>query len=61
MRGCTLAETAFLWSELPTMLTLDQRQWEMLDYGRREGLNEGMLVMPLATSQVYDLNVKSTA
>lgn len=44
VRGCTLAETAFLWSELPKMLTLDQRQREMLDYGRREGLNEGITV-----------------
>lgn len=44
VRGCAIAETAFLWSELPTILTLDQRQREMLDYGRREGLNEGITV-----------------
>lgn len=44
VRGCTIAETAFLWSELPKFLTLDKREREMLDFGRSEGLNEGITV-----------------
>lgn len=44
VRGCIVAETAFLWSELPEFLTLDKRDRDMLDFGRAEGLNEGITV-----------------
>lgn len=44
VRGCNIAETAFLWSELPNFLTLNRRQREMLEFGKSEGLNEGITV-----------------
>lgn len=44
VRGCVAAETAFLWSDLPNFLTLDRREKDILAFGRREGLNEGISV-----------------
>ncbi|NYI24241.1 LuxR family transcriptional regulator [Sphingobium indicum] len=44
VRACLHAVTAFLWSDLPDMLTLDRGDRESLAFGAREGLNEGITV-----------------
>lgn len=44
IRGCTFAEGAFLWSELPQIIKLDRRDRASFEYGKREGLNEGITV-----------------
>jgi DNA-binding CsgD family transcriptional regulator len=44
MRGCLFADSAFLWSELRDIITLDHRDRIALELGRREGLNEGITV-----------------
>ena len=44
MRGCLFADSAFLWSELPDIITLDNQDRVVLELGRREGLNEGITV-----------------
>jgi DNA-binding CsgD family transcriptional regulator len=44
VRACLHAYTAFLWSDLPDILTLDRGDRESLAFGSREGLNEGITV-----------------
>ncbi|WP_296614658.1 LuxR family transcriptional regulator [Sphingomonas sp.] len=44
MRGCLFADSAFLWSELRDIITLDHQDRLALEFGRREGLNEGITV-----------------
>lgn len=44
MRGCLFADSAFLWSELRDIITLDHKDRIALELGRREGLNEGITV-----------------
>jgi LuxR family quorum-sensing system transcriptional regulator CciR len=44
MRGCLFADSAFLWSELRDIITLDHRDRIALELGRRKGLNEGITV-----------------
>jgi DNA-binding CsgD family transcriptional regulator len=44
MRGCLFADSAFLWSELRDIITLDNQDRVALELGRREGLNEGITV-----------------
>ncbi len=44
MRSCLFADSAFLWSELRDIITLDHRDRIVLELGRREGLNEGITV-----------------
>ncbi|MCW6531311.1 LuxR family transcriptional regulator [Sphingomonas sp. MMSM20] len=44
MRGCLFADSAFLWSELRDIITLDHHDRIALELGRREGLNEGITV-----------------
>ena len=44
MRGCIFADSAFLWSELREIITLDHQDRLALELGRREGLNEGITV-----------------
>lgn len=44
VRACLHADTAFVWSDLPDMLTLDRVDRENLAFGAREGLNEGITV-----------------
>jgi LuxR family quorum-sensing system transcriptional regulator CciR len=44
IRGCSFADGAFLWSELPQLIRLDRRDRASLEYGTREGLNEGITI-----------------
>lgn len=44
MRGCLFADSAFLWSELGDIITLDHQDRIALELGQREGLNEGITV-----------------
>lgn len=44
IRGCVFADSAFLWSDLGSIIDLDRRDRESLEYGLREGLNEGITV-----------------
>ena len=44
IRGCIFADSAFLWSELGRIITLDRRDRDSLEAGAREGLNVGITV-----------------
>lgn len=44
MRGCLFADSAFLWSQLRDVISLDHQDRLALELGRREGLNEGITV-----------------
>lgn len=44
VRGCIFSGGAFLWSELPGIISLDGRDRAVLELGAREGLNEGITV-----------------
>lgn len=44
VRGCVSADTAFLWSDLSNLVTLDRADRETLAFGLRHGLNEGITV-----------------
>lgn len=37
IHGCAFAESAFVWSELHRVITLDQRDKQKLAFGAREG------------------------
>lgn len=44
IRGCIFADSAFLWSDLPRIIRLDQQDRTSLERGAQEGLNEGITV-----------------
>lgn len=44
IRGCIFADSAFLWSELPRIISLDRHDRASFELGAREGLNEGITV-----------------
>jgi len=44
IRGSIFAGGAFLWSDLPDIITLDRHDRASLERGAREGLNEGITV-----------------
>jgi DNA-binding CsgD family transcriptional regulator len=44
IRGCAFAESAFVWSDLHRIITLDNRDRQKLAFGIHEGLNEGVTV-----------------
>ncbi|MFB0875923.1 MULTISPECIES: LuxR family transcriptional regulator [unclassified Sphingobium] len=44
IRGSIFAGGAFLWSDLPNIITLDRHDRASLERGAREGLNEGITV-----------------
>lgn len=44
MRGALFADSAFLWSQLRNLITIDNRDRVSLELGLREGLNEGITV-----------------
>nr|WP_279380263.1 LuxR family transcriptional regulator [Sphingosinicella soli] len=44
IRGCIFADSAFLWSDLPSIISIDRNDRNSLELGLREGLNEGITV-----------------
>lgn len=44
IRGCIFADSAFLWSDLTRIITLDHHDRRSLELGAKEGLNEGITV-----------------
>ena len=44
IRGCAFADSAFLWSELHDIIQFDRKDRASFEFGRREGLNEGITV-----------------
>lgn len=44
IRGCIFADSAFLWSDLPRIVSLDRQDHASFELGAREGLNEGITV-----------------
>ena len=44
IRGCIFAGSAFLWSDLHAIIRLDGKDRAHLEFGAREGLNEGITV-----------------
>jgi hypothetical protein len=44
IRGCIFADSAFLWSDLARIICLDRKDIRSLEFGAREGLNEGITV-----------------
>lgn len=44
LRGCIFADSAFLWSELGSIITLDGKDRAAFAFGASEGLNEGITV-----------------
>ncbi len=44
IRGCIFADSAFLWSDLPRLISLDRHDRASFELGAREGLNEGITV-----------------
>lgn len=44
IRGCVFADSAFLWSDLSRIISLDRQDRASFDLGAREGLNEGITV-----------------
>ncbi|WP_371433223.1 autoinducer binding domain-containing protein [Novosphingobium sp.] len=44
IRGCIVADSAFLWSNLGNIIHLDRRDRDTFELGTREGLNEGITV-----------------
>lgn len=44
IRGCIFADSAFLWSQLDSIIALDRYDRASFEQGRREGLDEGITV-----------------
>jgi len=44
IRGCLFADSAFLWSDLPRIIRLENRDRASFELGALEGLNEGITV-----------------
>lgn len=44
IRGCIVADSAFLWSELQDIMHLDRRDRACFEHGISQGLNEGITV-----------------
>ena len=44
IRGCVFADSAFVWSDLPSMIKFDRQDRASFERGVREGLNEGITV-----------------
>jgi len=44
LRGCVFADSAFLWSDLERIISLDKRDRASFEHGARLGLNEGITV-----------------
>lgn len=44
IRGCAFADSAFLWSDLPGIITLNNRDKARLAFGAGEGLDNGVTV-----------------
>jgi DNA-binding CsgD family transcriptional regulator len=44
IRGCIFADGAFLWSDLSHFIHLDRYDRASLEFGEREGLNEGITI-----------------
>ncbi|WIW88051.1 autoinducer binding domain-containing protein [Sphingobium sp. V4] len=44
IRGCLFADSAFVWSDLPSIIALDRSDEAALAFGARWGLNEGISV-----------------
>ncbi|WP_375198002.1 autoinducer binding domain-containing protein [Sphingobium sp.] len=44
IRACLFAGSAFLWSDLPSIIRLDRQDHHSIEFGAREGLNEGITV-----------------
>lgn len=44
IRGCSFADSAFLWSELSNFIHLDRHDRASFELGAQEGLNEGITV-----------------
>ena len=44
IRGSIFADSAFLWAELDRIIRLDKHDRASLDFGAREGLNEGITI-----------------
>lgn len=44
IRGCLFAGGAFLWSDLHRIIDLDRKDRTSLEFGMREGLNEGITI-----------------
>ena len=44
IRGCIFSDGAFLWSDLPRIITFDRQDQRSFELGSREGLNEGITV-----------------
>lgn len=43
-RGASVAETAYLWSDIRSLITMGQEERAAFELGRREGLDEGITV-----------------
>ena len=44
IRGCIFADSAFLWSDLPSIIKFDRRDRASLERGAQAGLNQGITV-----------------
>ena len=44
MRGCSFAQRAFSWDELPSIIMMDRRDQECFAAGRRLGLKQGITI-----------------
>jgi LuxR family quorum-sensing system transcriptional regulator CciR len=44
IRGCAFADSAFIWSDLHRIITLDRRDKTRLEFGATEGLDNGITV-----------------
>jgi LuxR family quorum-sensing system transcriptional regulator CciR len=44
IRGCAFAESAFIWSDLHRIITLDRRDKARFEFGATEGLDNGITV-----------------
>lgn len=44
MRGCLFADSAFVWSDLPSIIELDRSDHAAMAFGAKWGLNEGISV-----------------
>ena len=51
MRGCLFADGAFLWSDLPRIITISRHDRWCLEQGQQAGLNEGITVPCIALGQ----------
>jgi LuxR family quorum-sensing system transcriptional regulator CciR len=44
IRGCAFADSAFIWSDLHRIISLDRRDRERLEFGAAQGLDNGITV-----------------